>query len=435
MPIAAGADWFGILASPGARLVGARCDGSVLRERVHLSLYRASASDRGSLAPDSARCCLTMSIPPVASRPALIPRWQLLLLFLVLIAGSTRLLVAAQRQGNLLEPYSPLLYQAATLGFNYFELGAVRRGLGGSIVHLLSRDILLATVYFHLLAAAAVAAGATLVFARLTAPLATRLAFVFVALAIMLRWAEDAGRTDMAVAALLAFATSRDDRNGARSWPARVSGSASSSTSRARSSAFRSWPRSRFGRDLPPSPAGSGTAARRSSRSRSLRTRPIALLPHASVGTMVDVVRSKFAPHVVVDWAIYFAVSGARGVQTSICQNLTDPSYWVHPLGGLVVLAVVAVGLSEDPARDWPAMAVAALPPFLFLVVVANDTSRWTNLASFNLWPMLAATRTPRRAPCRSTLASRLAAALSVSAAEPSTSRTRLTIRSTPAVR
>ena len=133
----------------------------------------------------------------------------------------------------MLEPYSPLLYQAATLGFNYFELGAVRRGLGGSIVHLLSRDILLATVYFHLLAAAAVAAGATLVFARLTAPLATRLAFVFVALAIMLRWAEDAGRTDMAVAALLAFATSRDDRNGARSWPARVSGSASSSTSRA----------------------------------------------------------------------------------------------------------------------------------------------------------------------------------------------------------
>ena len=106
--------------------------------------------------------------------------------------------------------------------------------------------------------------------------------------------------------------------------------------------------------------------------------RPIALLPHASVGTMVDVVRSKFAPHVVVDWAIYFAVSGARGVQTSICQNLTDPSYWVHPLGGLVVLAVVAVGLSGDPARDWPAMAVAALPPFLFLVVVANDTSRWT---------------------------------------------------------
>jgi hypothetical protein len=58
--------------------------------------------------------------------------------------------------------------------------------------------------------------------------------------------------------------------------------------------------------------------------------------------------------------------------------------------GGILVLALAAVASSRAPADDWSTTALATLPPFLFLAVVANDISRWTNLASFNLWLLLA---------------------------------------------
>jgi MFS family permease len=63
-------------------------------------------------------------------------------------------------------------------------------------------------------------------------------------------------------------------------------------------------------------------------------------LPRSDARTMVDVVRSHLPPHEYVDWAIYFAVSGARGVQTSLCQNAGDPTYGLHVGGGLLVIGL-----------------------------------------------------------------------------------------------
>ena len=63
--------------------------------------------------------------------------------FVLLVALSTRLMASAVRRGVLLTEESPLLYHAATLGFNYFDFGFVRRGLAGSIVSLLGPDRLL----------------------------------------------------------------------------------------------------------------------------------------------------------------------------------------------------------------------------------------------------------------------------------------------------
>src|SRR3982751_1982394 len=87
--------------------------------------------------------------------------------FVVLVALSTRLMASAVRRGVLLTDESPLLYHAATLGFNYFDFGFVRRGLAGSVVSLLGPDRLLGTAVFHVLCAAAVAGGAATLFLRL----------------------------------------------------------------------------------------------------------------------------------------------------------------------------------------------------------------------------------------------------------------------------
>ena len=112
----------------------------------------------------------------------------------------------------------------------------------------------------------------------------------------------------------------------------------------------------------------------------------LGLLPHADVPTMVSVVRSHFPTHEYVDWAIYFAVSGSRGVRTSICQNLGDPTYPLHVATGLGVIAVFIALLRNGARPSLPAVLLAAVPPFLFLSTVANDLSRWAVLAALNVW-------------------------------------------------
>src|SRR4051812_41671125 len=109
--------------------------------------------------------------------------------FLVLLLLSARLLISATYQHTLQSPRSPLLYHAGTLAFNYFDFGFVRRGLGGSIVHLIGGTVLRATAIFNMLSAAAVSAVACLLLTRLEPP-ARRATFVVLLMAIVMRWAE-----------------------------------------------------------------------------------------------------------------------------------------------------------------------------------------------------------------------------------------------------
>jgi len=91
-------------------------------------------------------------------RPVAWRRMETTALFLVLLLLSARLLISATYQHTLQSPKSPLLYHAGTLAFNYFDFGFVRRGLGGSIVHLIGGEMLRATAIFHMLSAVAVSA-------------------------------------------------------------------------------------------------------------------------------------------------------------------------------------------------------------------------------------------------------------------------------------
>jgi hypothetical protein len=306
--------------------------------------------------------------------------------FALLVALSTRLLASAVRRGVLLTDESPLLYHAATLGFNYFDFGFVRRGLAGSIVSLLGPDRLLGTAVFHLLCAAAVAGGAATLFLHLRLRAGARWVYALLFVALMLRWAEDPGRTDLAVAALLIGA--------ALAFQAKklvLSCLCVGLSLGVHETGLV------FGLSLLAGLLLDGARWRQVPR-RSAVAGLIALaafvalyallgmLPHADVPTMVAVVRSHFPLHEYVDWAIYFAVSGSRGVRTSICQNLGDPTYSLHLATGLGVIAIFIALLRNGTRSSLPAALLAAVPPFLFLSVVANDLSRWTVLAALNVW-------------------------------------------------
>jgi hypothetical protein len=291
---------------------------------------------------------------------------QSALLFVLLWAASSRLLLKSILNGDLLNGNSPLFYQAATLGFNYFEFGPVRRGLGGSLAYLLSDNLLLGTARFHILMSAAVAAAVAILFYRLDFALARRLAFALVSFAMMLRWAEDAGRTDMAIAALLAWATIAVQR-GRLDWASAAVGAG----------LFVHESGLIFGGPLLVALVlmrgglrGFGTATKfRAAGALAIALSCyvfLGLLPQSNVQVMVDAVRAKFVPNLFVDWAVYYAISGTRGIATSICQNWTDPSYWMHPLSGAVVLVVVYTALAGRRKCDLPVMLIAAIPPFAF---------------------------------------------------------------------
>lgn len=337
---------------------------------------------------------------------------QSVLLFVLLCLVSSRLLTKTFLSDKLFGSESPLLYHAATLGFNYFEFGAVRRGLGGSVAYLLSDNLLSATLRFHMIMTVAVAAAVAILLYQLELKPVRRLSFAIVSLAVMMRWGEDAGRADMAIAALLAWATVAITRS-RLDWSSAAVGVG----------IFVHESSLIFGGPLLVALVlmrGGLKAFSATVKIRAASTLTIVLgcyvllryLPHSDVQSMVDTVRSKMVPSVYVDWALYYALSGSRGVATSICQNWTDPSYWEHPFSGAVVLVVVYTALAGRRKHEIPIMLIAAIPPFAFLCVVANDIARWTMLSAFNLWLVCSSAPNSEREPYKPSPRLALAAAL-----------------------
>ncbi len=330
------------------------------------------------------------------TRPASWHRFEMPLLFGVLMLLSARLLASTAWKHLLFSDYSPLLYQAGTLAFNYVEFGAVRRGLGGTFVHAIGGDLLHATAVFHLLSAAAVSAVACCFVARLEHPV-RRATFVVLLVALVMRWAEDAGRTDMAVAAVLGSSVLA-----LRAGRPVLAGTLVALGLGVHETSFvygiplllglalelRLW-RTVERRAL----LGAGAVIVAGLVVYLLLDR----MPRADVQTMADTVRSRLPRRDEVDWAIYYAVSGGRGVRTSLCQNATDPNYWMHIAGGLIVIALFVFVLGVRGPALWRALLVS-VPPFAFLAWVANDHSRWTVLAAFNVWLFCAARRQPEGA-------------------------------------
>ena len=326
------------------------------------------------------------------------------LLFVILTALSMRVLAIAVRRDTLLTEESPLLYNAATLSFNYFDFGFIRRGLGGSIVYVLGTDRLLATAAFHVLSAVCVSAAACWFVAKLRRPPLQTIALALLLVALIMRWAEDPGRTDMAVAAVIGLAAiAAVAGRPVLACLCVAVGLAMHETSFV------------FGIPLL---AGLwlDQARRRNFSARAVLGSVAILLaglvaylsferlPHADPQAMADVVRSRLPRHEYVDWAIYFAISGTRGVSTSLCQNAGDPTYLMHVVTGVLVIALFILTLRDRQGPSVQAALVVSVPPLLFLSVVANDISRWALLAAFNVW-VLCAADPGERAPSRAALA------------------------------
>ncbi len=309
-----------------------------------------------------------------------------LLLFAVTFVYSLRQLLKWLYYGDFFHPDSPMLYSAATLSFNYIEFGAVRRGLASTLVYLLYPNRMVGTALFHVLSAAALCGLASWTFSRIRARPVTLAIFAWLLYCLVRRWGEDTGRSDMAVAALLSAAAMLMVRGRVGLAAALVaSGVFVHETSviyglpllaallldqrRCAELTRRQWLHIAVGLALP-----------------LLVYACLGLMPHADHATMVRTVREALSQHKYVNWAIYFATSGMRGVKTALCQNRTDPNYALHFLSAALLVSLFVFALAGRNRRTAYAALLACAPPLVFLSIVANDFTRWTELAAYNVW-------------------------------------------------
>jgi uncharacterized membrane protein len=257
-------------------------------------------------------------------------------------------------------------------------------------------DAVDAAIALHFAGALGVAAVLALLLARSRAPLVRRAAFAVVALALMMRWGEDVGRTDLAIVALLGAAT--------LAW---LSGRTVLAALTIGLGLFMHEASLIVG-----APLLAALAWRDASRGaiawRRLRTPLVILgaclavyvafrwLPHSTNAEIATRVRERVGDNEAVDVALYFALAGWRGVQTAICQNALDPAASMHVVMGLVVIAVTALAVTPWRGANGWMVLLAALPGYLLLAGVANDHARWTFYACIALW--LFAIAAPRAA-------------------------------------
>ena len=289
-----------------------------------------------------------------------------------------------------------LQYKAATLAVDFIDFGAVHRGLGGSLARMFTADAVDAVIAFHFLSAFGVACVSAMLFLNFQAPAVRRVAFAVVALALMMRWGEDGGRTDLAVVAVLGAATLAW-RSGRLVTAALLIGIG----------LFIHEASVILG--VPLLAACGWRDASRGNLDRQRLAMPLAILaaalgvylacqwlPHSSNVEIATRVHERVGDNEAVDVALYFALAGLRGIRAAMCENAQDPAAALHLSMGLVAIALTAMALAPWRGANRWMVLLAGLPGYLFLAGVANDYARWTLLACMVLW--LFAITAPRAA-------------------------------------
>jgi len=300
-------------------------------------------------------------------------------------------------------------YRAATLMFNYIDLGAVRRGLGGTLLRLTGLHPLFGLAVFHLLSSVfAAAVFCALIWQRSVRPL-DRVLWVTGAAALFLLWSSDAGRTDAVVAALLGLATLQARRRPVMSALCLVFGLAFHEVALVYGIplGLALWLDGRWRRSPGAASPSAGMEGHRSMgvlqrtwmTQRSLIFAGAVVivaacvqalldrLPHADVGRTAYWFWSRFPWSEAAEWALYFYVAGSRGIELAMCNNrAVDPNYVIHLLSGIASIGVAVLVFNGNWRRTALPPLVAALVPFLFLSAISIDMARWSAFAMLNAW-------------------------------------------------
>jgi hypothetical protein len=290
-------------------------------------------------------------------------------------------------------------YRAATLAFNYIDLGAIRRGLGGTLLRLVGLEPTFGLAVFHGASTVFAAAVIAVLTGRRSTTGGFRLLSVIGLAALFLFWGADAGRTDVVLAGLLGLAT-------LLAWRRPVLAAACLVVALGFHEmgliygvplAAALWLDRRW--QVQGELADPGAPSRRAQAGALVMVAAAAVcqllvdhLPHADAGEVARWYWSLIPLSEYAEWPLYFFVAGTRGIEVAMCQNLTlDPNYKLHVVSGVGVIAAVVWIFDHRSRRGWQAPLLAAVLPYLFLSAVAIDLSRWSAFAALNAWFVCAA--------------------------------------------
>ena len=279
-------------------------------------------------------------------------------------------------------------YRAVTLSFNYLDFGAVRRGLGGTLVRWLGVVPLEGLAIFHVAATVLASAAFCVLLARRSLE---RGSFALAAsglIVLALFWGNDAGRTDPMVAALLTVAALTWWR-----WPILAALSLVAALGFHEMAAVYGVPliaalwyeRQRAAPDGTPQ-------ASVASRRAALFLFAVAIglqvaidrLPHAPPAAIAAWVWQHFSVTTQTEWALYYYLAGTRGMAEAMCQNWRlDDGFGLHLLAGLAVTAGTVLVFNRFRSGGWLAPMLAGMIPFAFLGAISLDLARWSAFSAF----------------------------------------------------
>lgn len=294
-----------------------------------------------------------------------------------------------------------VLYSRTVITPNYFELGFVRRGLGGTIAHLLSSDFLISSALFDVVALVWLIAPLSLIVARVgkTSPGVALYMGLIVALSqqTFLAWASDPVRTDVLATGFVAWGAL-----------ATLGGRRLAGAGVVLAGLLVHETAVIFGFPLLVAMSAQAVAAGRLGLRAGLGLglgflAGVAgvLLAQAALSPGADDIAAfmlRESPaqgaspaHLVArEIAVYMMAAGLRGVETAVCWNLDyNPQYYATGLLSLLALAAYLAILPTLWRRPLAA-AVAVFAPVVFMLLIANDTGRWLRLGVVNAWLLMA---------------------------------------------
>lgn len=287
-------------------------------------------------------------------------------------------------------PLGMSLYNAAGLGINYFQFGFMRRALGGSIAHLLNRDLWMSVLLFYVVSATLFSAIACYIFASLKRPNLVLVAYALVAIELMAFWRADIGRTDLFIAALCALAGFCVSQG--RLVLASVIVCLGLATHElgficglpivfALSVAWRKERSFRSGQVIAASAVILFAAVGYVLADQ---------LPHSSIRDVVETIRSELPRTRTVDGALYYALGGSHSLAAGMCVNANDANHLRYLLQAGLLIALCCAALAGRCWAAWLFALLASVPPFVFLWIVGHDMERWVMMSLAGVWIVLA---------------------------------------------
>jgi hypothetical protein len=288
-----------------------------------------------------------------------------------------------------------LEYHLIWLANNYFQFGAMRRALVGSVIYVSGVGLVTAAYLLYGISLFLVLLFAYVFLRRITQAGGALLPFALILGALLLFWSEEVGQTDILVAAiLLAAALALID-----GWVVLASLCLAIGFQIHEVTAIYGLPLAAAlllqGSRYKQYRSAAGAIASLILIGGILFYAAVSFLPRASDHFIAETIRLRLPVNYPFDsmtsrFAMFAMLGGIRGAVDSVCLVSHSIHHYINPLIALLMVALAGAAMSGGARLRWAPTMIATVPPIVFLWLTAIDMGRWAALAILNVWILCA---------------------------------------------